>query len=91
MGRPAGLAGCGRSSSELLVASLLRAVTFGERSPIGARSHSMAQRRRRLFAPLWVLFFGLFALAVAQSLVFPPDEQSVTFNVLFFACRTRSS
>ncbi len=45
----------------------------------------MAQRRRRPFAPLWVYFFGLFALAVTQRLVFPPDEHSVTFNVLFFA------
>ena len=44
----------------------------------------MAQRRRA-FAPLWVYFFGLFALAVTQRLLFPPDERSVTFNVLFFA------
>ena len=40
----------------------------------------------RPFAPLWVYFFGLFALAVSQRLLFPPDEHSVTFNVLFFAC-----
>ncbi len=31
-------------------------------------------------------FFGLFALAASQRLLFPPDEHSVTFNVLFFAC-----
>ena len=42
----------------------------------------MATRR---FAPLWVYFFGLFAVAVTQRLLFPPDEHSVTFNVLFFA------
>jgi hypothetical protein len=46
----------------------------------------VAQRRRRPFAPLWVYFFGLFALAVTQRLLFPPDEHSVTFNVLFYAC-----
>ena len=41
--------------------------------------------RRGRFAPPWVYFFGLFALAVAQRLVFPPDEHSVAANVAFFA------
>ena len=39
----------------------------------------------RRFAPLWVYLFGWFALAVAQRLVFPPDEHSVAANVAFFA------
>jgi uncharacterized membrane protein YoaK (UPF0700 family) len=41
-------------------------------------------RRARRFAPLWVYLFGLFAVAVLQRLLFPPDEHSVTFNVVFF-------
>ena len=39
----------------------------------------------RGFAPLWVYFFGWFALAVLQRVVFPPDEHSVAANVAFFA------
>jgi len=39
----------------------------------------------RGFAPLWVYFFGLFALGVLQRWLFPPDEHSVAFNVTFFA------
>jgi hypothetical protein len=39
----------------------------------------------RRFAPLWVYFFGLFALAFLQRFAFPPDEHSVAFNVTFFA------
>ncbi|MET0579406.1 MAG: hypothetical protein ABW122_12170, partial [Ilumatobacteraceae bacterium] len=42
-------------------------------------------RRPRRFAPLWVYFFGWFAVAVAQRLVFPPDQHSVAANVAFFA------
>jgi hypothetical protein len=41
--------------------------------------------RHRRFAPLWVYFFGLFALAFLQRFAFPPDEHSVAFNVTFFA------
>jgi hypothetical protein len=41
--------------------------------------------RRGRFAPLWVYFFGLFALAFLQRFTFPPDEHSVAANVLFFA------
>ena len=37
------------------------------------------------FAPLWVYFFGWFALAVAQRWLFPPDEHSTAANVAFFA------
>ena len=36
------------------------------------------------FAPLWVYFFGWFAVAVAQRWLFPPAEHSVAFNVAFF-------
>jgi hypothetical protein len=39
----------------------------------------------RRFAPLWVYFFGLFALAFVQRFTFPPDEHSVAANVTFFA------
>jgi hypothetical protein len=39
----------------------------------------------RRFAPAWVYFFGLFALAFLQRFAFPPDEHSVAFNVMFFA------
>ena len=39
----------------------------------------------RRFAPLWVYLFGWFALAVAQQLVFPPDEHSAAANVALFA------
>jgi hypothetical protein len=39
----------------------------------------------RGFAPLWVYFFGWFALAVAQRWLFPPDEHSTAANVAFFA------
>ena len=41
-------------------------------------------RRARRFAPLWVYLFGLFAVAVLQAWLFPPDDHSVTFNVVFF-------
>ncbi len=45
----------------------------------------VARRRRRgRFAPLWVYFFGLFALAAAQRPLFPPDEHDVAANVAFF-------
>jgi phosphatidylglycerophosphate synthase len=40
--------------------------------------------RHRRFAPLWVYFFGLFALAFLQRFAFPPDEHSVAANVAFF-------
>ena len=39
---------------------------------------------RRIFAPLWVYFFGLFALAFLQRFTFPPDEHTVAANVAFF-------
>jgi biotin transporter BioY len=39
---------------------------------------------RRRFAPLWVYFFGLFALAFFQRFTFPPDEHTVAANVTFF-------
>ena len=55
------------------------------RAQATTRLRSVA-RRQRAFAPLWVYCFGLFALAASQRLLFPPDEHSVTFNVLFFAC-----
>ena len=41
--------------------------------------------RRCRFAPLWVYFFGLFALLFTQRLVFPPAEHSTGANVAFFA------
>ena len=41
-------------------------------------------RRTGRFAPLWVYLFGLFAVAVLQQLLFPPDDHSATFNVVFF-------
>jgi hypothetical protein len=40
--------------------------------------------RRRKFAPVWVYFFGLFALAFLQRSTFPPDEHSTGANVAFF-------
>jgi hypothetical protein len=40
--------------------------------------------RRRILAPAWVYFFGLFALAFLQRFTFPPDEHSVIANVAFF-------
>ena len=40
--------------------------------------------RRLLFPPLWVYLFGLFAVAIAQSWLVPPDEHSA-FNVALFA------
>ena len=43
------------------------------------------RRRHRRLAPLWVYFFGFFAVAVLQRWLFPPDEHSVPFNVLLFA------
>ncbi len=43
----------------------------------------MARSRRR-YAPLWVYFFGLFALAAAQRFAFPPDEHSVAANVAVY-------
>ncbi len=42
------------------------------------------RRRHRRFPPLWVYFFGFFAVAVLQRWLFPPDEHSVPFNVLLF-------
>jgi hypothetical protein len=42
-------------------------------------------RRRRRWAPLWVYLFGLFAVATAQRLLFPPAEHTVAANVAFFA------
>jgi hypothetical protein len=38
----------------------------------------------RGFAPLWVYFFGLFALAVLQSWLLPPGEHSALFDVAVF-------
>lgn len=38
----------------------------------------------RGFAPLWVYFFGLFALAVLQSWLLPPGENSALLNVTVF-------
>lgn len=43
----------------------------------------MARRGHR-YAPLWVYIFGLFAVAAAQRLLFPPAEHGVAFNVTFF-------
>lgn len=40
---------------------------------------------RRDYAPLWVYFFGLFALAAAQRVAFPPAERSAAVNVAIFA------
>ena len=39
----------------------------------------------RGFAPLWVYFFGWFALAITQLWLLPPDDHSAAFNVTFFA------
>ena len=39
----------------------------------------------RGFAPLWVYFFGWFALGIAQRWLLPPEEHSVAFNVTCFA------
>ena len=39
---------------------------------------------RRRFAPVWVYFFGWFALAFLQTFAFPPDEHSILANVAFF-------
>lgn len=45
----------------------------------------MERRRRTLrLAPLWVYFFGFFAVAIAQRWLFPPAEHSVAFNVILF-------
>jgi hypothetical protein len=41
-------------------------------------------RRAARFAPIWVYFFGLFALVFTQRLVFPPDEHSTAANLAFF-------
>jgi tryptophan-rich sensory protein len=41
--------------------------------------------RRAAFPPLWVYLFGLFAVAIAQRWLVPPDEHSVAFNVALFA------
>jgi hypothetical protein len=41
-------------------------------------------RHGRRFAPLWVYLFGLFALATAMRLFFPPAEHSVAANVAVF-------
>ena len=41
--------------------------------------------RRAVLPPLWVYLFGLFAVAIAQRWLFPPDEHSVAFNVGLFA------
>jgi hypothetical protein len=58
---------------------------FGDgRNPAQFGGQTAAVRRGR-FPPLWVYFFGLFALAFFQRFAFPPDEHSVTFNVVFFA------
>ena len=40
--------------------------------------------RRDALPPLWVYLFGLFAVAIAQRWLFPPDEHSVAFNVALF-------
>ena len=40
--------------------------------------------RRAPLPPLWVYLFGLFAVAIAQRWLFPPDEHSVAFNVTLF-------
>lgn len=40
--------------------------------------------RRPRFAPLWVYLWGLFAVAIAQRFLFPPDERSTAFNVTLF-------
>ena len=41
--------------------------------------------RRAAFPPLWVYLFGLFAVAIAQRWLVPPDDHSVAFNVALFA------
>jgi hypothetical protein len=41
--------------------------------------------RRGAIPPLWVYLFGLFAVAIAQRWLFPPDKHSVAFNVGLFA------
>ena len=45
----------------------------------------MSAAHPRGFAPLWAYAFGLFALAVLQSWLWPPSEHSVGFNVTVFA------
>jgi hypothetical protein len=57
----------------------------GGRRPVRERDTGHTDRVRRRFAPMWVYFFGLFALAFFQRFVFPPDEHTVAFNVTFFA------
>src|SRR4051812_31123776 len=91
--------GMSRSGSGAPIASG-RKKSFGGRTPEGyapppavrqsaavadraSRPHTGRVRDRR-FAPLWVYFFGLFALAFLQRFTFPPDEHSVAANVLFF-------
>lgn len=41
-------------------------------------------RPARRFPPLWVYFFGLFALVLTQRLVFPPAEHSTAATAAFF-------
>lgn len=39
----------------------------------------------RGFAPLWVYFFGWFAVAIAQRWLLPPHEHSTLANLAVFA------
>ena len=66
--------GISRTGSGAPIASG-RKKSFGGRTGCRLRPdcRGMAGRHRR-FAPLWVYFFGLFAFAVLQRLLFPPDE-----------------
>ena len=45
----------------------------------------------RGFAPLWVYFFGLFAVAVLQRWLFPPASTAWPFNVTVFVVGEWSS
>ena len=84
-----GLAGTSLTGSGAPTASG-RKKSFGGRTEGRIRSPArlgetalMARRRGR--PPLWVMFFGLFAVAVSQRLLFPPDEHGPAFNVAVFA------
>jgi hypothetical protein len=63
---------------------LCRTGRCGRRNCANATKGQTLLVRRGRFAPLWVYFFGLFALAFLQRFAFPPDEHSVAANVLFF-------
>lgn len=61
-----------------------RRLTIASATTPGGQTAEVPSHRRRGFAPLWVYFFGLFALAAAQRLLLPPDDRSVAANVATF-------